>query len=130
MRFRLTTLIDITGTGTKRQDHDKHSYKQEANFQTVLQTIGLRVNLYYDKGPSVEKVTIEKMGFSDKYKQQQNVWTFEFNIEYEGGLTVEMLDKDFNLIPIILGLDETAKIEQALFRTTPKERNIIFEQID
>jgi hypothetical protein len=130
MRFRLKTLVDITETGVRRQDSDKFSYKQEANFQTVLQTIGLRVNLSYDNSPTVEKVAVGKLRFSDKYKQQQNVWTFEFDIEYEGALTIDVLNKDFDVIPVILGLNETAKIEQALFRTTPQECNIIFEQIN
>jgi hypothetical protein len=41
-----------------------------------------------------------------------------------------MLSNDFNLIPIITGLNETAKIEQALFKTTPGNSNIIFSIIE
>ena len=130
MKFCIQTPVDITETRARRQDENKFAYKQEANFQTVLQTIGMRTNLSYDKSPVFENTTIGKMGFSDKYKGKQQLWTFEFEVESEGALTLEMLNEDFDLIPIITGLTETAKLEQALFRTTPGERNIIFSIID
>lgn len=130
MKFRIDTLIDITETTARRSDGDHLAYKQESNFQAVLQTIGLRVNFDYDKSPQKVETTIGKMGFGDKYKGKQSVWTFEFDVEYEGALTLEMLNKDFELIPIVTGLTETAKIDKALFRTTLQERNIIFNIVD
>lgn len=130
MKFRLQTLVDITETKTRRTDENKFAYRQEANFQTVLQTIGLRVNVLYSESPKCEEITLGKIGFGDKYKGKHKVWSFLFDIEYEGGLTIDMLNSDFDLIPIILGLNETAKLEQALFRTTPADRNIIFSIIE
>lgn len=130
MKFRIETLIDITETKARRSDGDRVAYKQESNFQSVLQTIGLRVNFDYDKSPQNEEIAVGKMQFGDKYKGKQSVWTFEFEVEYEGALTLEMLNKDFDLIPIVTGLTETAKIDKALFRTTPQERNIIFSIVD
>ena len=130
MKFCIQTLVDITETRARRQDEDKFAYKQEANFQTVLQTIGMRTNLSYNKSPVFDNTTIGKMSFCDKYKGKQQLWTFEFEVESEGALTLEMLNEDFDLIPIITGLNETVKLEQALFRTTPGERNIIFSVID
>ena len=130
MKFCIKTLIDITETRARRQDEDKFAYKQEANFQTVLQTIGMRSNLSYDISPSFEETTIGKIGFSDKYKGKQMLWTFEFDIELEDSLDINMLNNDFDLIPIITGLNETVKLDQALFRTTPGERNIIFSVIN
>ena len=130
MRFRIQTLVDITETGVRRQDNDKFAYKQEANFQTILQTIGMRVNIDSYISPSFKEINIGKLGFCDKYKGKQIVWTFEFVVTFEGALNIDMLNKDFDVIPIILGLNETAKIEKALFRTTPQERNIIFETIN
>lgn len=130
MKFKLQTLADITSTGSRRQDDDKFAHKQEANFQTVLQTIGLRVNLEYETKPCFTEVSISKIGFGDKYKGKQKVWSFDFEIPYEGALTLDMLQQDFDLIPFIPGLTETAKFEQALFRTTPQERNIVFSIVD
>lgn len=130
MKFKLLTLADITHTGASRQMSNQISYKQEANFQTILQTIGLRANLEFEKSPAIEEVTLSKIGFGDKYKGKQQVWSFEFDIPFEGAVTLEMLNNDFNLIPFIPGLTETVKFEQAIFRTTPQERNIIFSIIE
>jgi len=130
MRFRIQTLVDITNTDTRRQDDNKFAYKQEANFQTVIQTVGLRVNLKYDTKPSIDNISIAKLDFSDKYKGKQNVWTFDFEIEYEGGLDINMLINDFDLIPVIAGLDETITLEKALFRTTGNDTNILFSVVD
>jgi len=130
MRFRLQTLVDITNTKAHRQGDDKFAYKQEANFQTLIQTLGLRVNVYFDNSPTFEEISLGKIGFSDKYKGKQMVWTFDFYIEYEGGLTVDMLTSDFDLIPIITGLNETINLDKALLRTEKKERNIVFSVLD
>lgn len=130
MKFRLETLIDITETQAKRSEGDRFAYQQESNFQTVLQTIGLRVNISYEKSPQIKELTIGKIGFSDKYKGKHKVWTFEFEVEYEGALTLDMLNNDFDLIPIITGLNETTATDKALFRTTPQERNIVFSIVD
>jgi hypothetical protein len=130
MKFKIQTLVDITHTGAGRQEADKTAYRQEANFQTVLQTIGLRANLEFEKSPVVEEITLAKIGFGDKYKGKQCVWTFEFEVEFEEAVTLNMLNNDFNLIPFIPGLTETAKFEQAIFRTTPQERNIVFSIIE
>ena len=130
MKFKIDTLIDITETNARRQDNDKFAYKQQANFQTLLQTIGLRCNINYDKSPTFNELNITKLLFGDKYIGKQKMWTFYFDIEYEGGLDINMLNKDFDLIPIITGLEETINLNKALFRTTDKERNILFSTVD
>ena len=130
MKFRIQTLVDITETRARRQGDDKFAYKQEANFQTVLQTIGLRVNIEYENSPHFEEITVTKMPFDDKYKGKQMLWTFDFNVEYEDALTLEMLISDFDLIPIITGLNETIQLDKALFKTTGKNTNILFSVVD
>jgi len=130
MEFRIDTLIDITETNARRQDNDKFAYKQQANFQTMLQTLGLRVNIFYDNSPTFDEISTSKFSFSDKYIGKQNIWSFRFYIEYEGGLTLDTLTKDFDLIPIITGLNETIDTDKALFRTTGKDKNIIFTVIN
>ena len=130
MKFRIDTLIDITNTSSRRQDDDKYAYRQEANFQTLLQTIGLRVNLNYDKSPRIDKLSVVKSSFGDKYKGKQNVWSFDFEVEFEGAIDLAMLTKDFDLIPIIIGLDETITADKALFRTKGKDKNITFSIVD
>ena len=130
MEFRIDTLIDITETNARRQDNDKFAYKQQANFQTLLQTLGLRVNIFYDNSPTFGEISTSKFDFSDKYIGKQNVWSFDFEVEFEGAMDLAMLTKDFDLIPIIIGLDETITTDKALFRTKGKDKNISFSLVD
>ena len=130
MRFKLHTLVDITETNSRRGE-DPVAYRQQQNYLTVMQTIGLRVNPTYVKAPIVIKEIPSKLGLGSAFKTKQNVWTYEFDIEYEGSLSVETLVNDFNLVPIITELTETAKFSQAQFiSTNPDKNNIIFELSD
>jgi hypothetical protein len=45
-------------------------------------------------------------------------------------MDLAMLTKDFDLIPIIIGLDETITTDKALFRTKGKDKNISFSLVD
>ena len=127
MRFRLYTLVDITETRARRGD-DPKAARQQQNFLTVLQTIGLRVNPTYNKSPQITEDTPAKLGLGKNYKNKQRVWQFDFEIEYEAALDLDILNSDFDLIPIIDGLDETAKFDNSVFLTqNPLKSNIIFE---
>ena len=127
MRFKLKTLIDITETKKRKEDGIK-AFSQQSNYNTVLQTIGLRVNL----NPVSVLNTVDNISeFGDNYVGKQRVWTFMFDIEYEGALNIDMLKQDFDLIPIITNLDETIALHNKVFRTTcPKDTNIHFELLD
>jgi len=130
MKFELKTIVDITETNARRGTGDNFAFKQQSNFQTVLQTLTLRANITYEISPRLEEVSVGKLGLCDKYKGKQMLWTFDFEVEQENALTTDMLYTDFDLIPIITGLTETAKIDKALFRTSQQERNIIFNVFD
>ena len=130
MRFILHTLVDITETHARRGE-DPKQYRQQQNFLTVMQTIGMRVNPTYVSSPVVFKEVPSKLGLGTSYKTKQNVWTYKFDIEYEGALDIKTLVNDFDLIPIITDLDETAKFENAHFLTKNTAlTNISFEIVD
>lgn len=129
MRFKLHTLVDITETGARRSE-DPKQFRQQQNFQTVMQTIGLRVNPIYVKSPEVIKDLPSKYHLGSKYKTKQNIWEYVFDIEYEDGLDIDTLVNDFNLIPIITDLDETAKFENAHFVTKNTDVCNIFFEVD
>ena len=129
MRFKLYTTVDITETNAKRQE-DRKAYSQQTNYNTVLQTIGLRVNL----NPSYVKSHIDQvdeMGFGTSIKGKHRYWEFVFEVEFDGALNLDMMSEDFDLIPVITELDETVHNHNKIFRTTcPNERNILFEIIE
>lgn len=130
MRFRIFTLVDITETNARRGDNTK-SLRQQQNFLTVLQTVGLRSNPSYKKSPEIINVSPRSIGLGSVYNKKQNVWTFEFEIEAEDGHSIEMLLSDFNFVPFITGLDETDELADDHFVTLDtKNNNIYFELID
>ena len=129
-KFRITTLVDITETGARRGE-DPLAYRQQQNFLTVLQTIGLRTNIEYSSGPKVITGISKEKNLGSDYKGEQTIWQFEFTSPAPDSLTVDMLNNDFNLIPIITDLAETAKFKNPIFITQkPKITNTKFVLLD
>lgn len=127
-RFLLHTLVDITETKIYRhQETEPMAKSQQQNFITMLQTIGLRVNPAYTHSPTIEEVNLKDWSFGSEYKGFQKIWSFEFNIEYEGGLTDEtgneagLLIRDLHFVPVITGLEETINIRLPVFDTTTSD---------
>ena len=126
MQFILSTVVDITETNARR-GAEKKEVHQQANYNTVIQTIGLRVNITPISSESIVS-NIDKLGFGSAIKGKQRYWKFTFETDYEDALTLDMLLSDFDLVPIITELDETAKINNSIFRTNhPNDTNIVFE---
>ena len=129
MRVIITTVIDITETNARKHD-DNLLRQQQANYLTVLQTVGLRVQL-----TPIECKThvgdVSSLGFGSSIQDKQRYWTFEFTYDQEGAVTLDTLTDDFDLVPIITGLNDTANITNSAFRTKHKaDRNIIFKLSD
>lgn len=128
--FKILTLIDITKTGARRGENNI-AWKQEQNYNTLIGVLGLRVNPTVEQVPRCRKQPTKGMGFGRRYTGQHNIWEFEFEVEYEEALTTAMLEEDFDLIPVINKLNETAKIDPSVFRTNDAtNRNIIFKYVD
>ena len=126
----MTTLVDITETGARRGE-DPLAYRQQQNFLTVLQTIGLRTNIEYSSGPKVITGISKEKNLGSDYKGEQTIWQFEFTSPAPDSLTVDMLNNDFNLIPIITDLAETAKFKNPVFITqNDKINNTNFVLLD
>jgi len=129
MKFTLETLVDITQTDARRTDGDTQAYHQQQNFLSILQTIGLRVNVNVTKKPVCEEKTMK--GFGTNFTGKHKVWTLPFEIEFEDAVSLQILKDDFNLVPVITGLTESAQINKSVFRTKDsKDRNIIFKLVD
>lgn len=130
MHYKLYTLVDITHTKQYRAESGKeHLRFKEQNFNTVLQTLGIRSNIWYDAGPVITEVKGQLVGFDTD--EIVRVWRFDWFTEREhlyeeSGDPVAYLKKDFHLVPYINGLDETMQQDYAVFNTMPKVNNISF----
>lgn len=128
MIYRISTLVDITNTNARRGE-DPIAYRQNQNYLSVLQTIGMRTNIEFISLEQENK-SLTDMNFGSNFKGKQNVWTFTFKVEREGYLTVDNLVEDFDLVPFIPELEETAKFAKPVFHSKDlKHINIIFEVV-
>lgn len=129
MRFQLLTLIDITRTNARRGD-DPFLQKQQQNYLTALQTISLRANPIINTDPQVLTQNVKDLGFGKKFKGEHQVWKLNFEFESEDQHNLENLLNDFNFVPVIQGLHETATFSDAAFITKSEDnKNVIFHKL-
>ena len=128
-RIQIFTVIDMTETNDGRSGESKQR-NQHANYNTVVQTAGLRVNPM-PIALECKVDVVDGIGFGSSIKDKQRYWVFTFQLEFENALNIDQLKDDFDLVPIITGLDETALINNSAFRTKDSvETNIVFKFVD
>lgn len=128
-------LVDITATGVTRfRPEQEHARNQQRNWETVVQTLGLRSQPLLLTGPSSKIVDSENWApiFGDFFTGPQRVWVFTWAVDrediyLEGNDRLGALKHDFEQIPVITGLDETAKFMLPIFYPHGSIKNIHFE---
>lgn len=119
MIYYLYTLVDITETKLYH-GNDILGKCQQQNFQTVIQTIGLCGNVYYNESP----IKIP----SSKFKNHHECWYFEWTMEIPDLFKrdddpIAILPELFNFVPYIPNLTENINNEHPFFKPAD---NIIF----
>jgi hypothetical protein len=123
MEIKLYTLVDITQSGT-RKGTDRVAVAQQANWDTVVQVIGLRANPVPIK---LEEHNAVNKSFGTSFKGKQKYWVLTFEMP-EGSTNIDALVDDFHLVPVLVELTETAQFELNIFNTKdPKHINTFFE---
>lgn len=131
--FVLVTLIDITETGELRGNSKQRN--QQRNWESVIQVLSLKTQPTIIEGP----VRIDDMDFrqhknilqvfGEFYKELpglQSLWAIKFNAELTDIYSIDQLYEDFEQVPVILGLDETARFMLPLFHSYGSLKNIHF----
>jgi hypothetical protein len=122
------TLIDITKTNEVSGYADNKARNQQRNWETVVQMLGLHVHLIRFSDPTMLKLNMDHTNFGPDFTGEHSVWHFTFSVVH--GASYEKLhnfmEGDFINIPIILGLDETAKINSPTFTVSGLQKNIYF----
>jgi len=130
-KIKCYCLFDITSTGvtghqrqstypftTKKghvivdQLHLTNARNQQRNWDTVLQLIGLRTQVFEITDP----VIIKNENIFSNAKSDDRVWAFTFEIEPQAQWSVDndefwILKHDSERTPMIVGLQETALLE-------------------
>ena len=128
------TLVDITDTGVLRYSSELTVERnQQRNWESVLQIIGLRaqpIDIISPRNPKM--VSMNGHEFGSFYKDSQRCWKFMFFVEHSDifGDQINptmLLEQDFDQIPVITGLNETAGFPDPVFCTAGILKNIYFK---
>jgi hypothetical protein len=134
--FQGFTLVDVTATGVIRgQDSDNTERNQQRNWETLLQCIGLRTQPQNIQEPTAS--TVEDIGiaeFGDFYTGTQKIWTWSWTVEREGvydlvNAPLGGLLQDIEQVPIVTGLEETARFMLPIFYPYGTIKNIYIKQV-
>ena len=131
-RHRGYTLIDITKTDvTKFTPEFERMRNKQRNWETVVQILGLRTQIMSINQLKTETKDLSQHQFGSDYQDNQRVWIFEFEVEFENLYLQDhdpygILKKDFAQTPILLGLDETVIPPVPLFYIDGACKNIYF----
>lgn len=129
--FVLTTLLDITETGVIRGNSQERD--QQRNWETILQVLSLRTQPIILEGPiRIDHVDFQKFKgmskcFGDFYLElpyPQTIWAVKFTSEHTDIYSAEQLYSDFDQIPMITGLNETARFLLPMFNSYGTLKNI------
>lgn len=135
--FILTTLIDTTRTDILRGNSKERD--QQRNWETIVQVLSLKTQPVIIEGPiKIEQIDFKKhtglqICFGEFYYDlppPQSVWGIKFTSEHSDIYTVDQLYNDFDQVPIILGLNETARFMLPIFHSYGTLKNIHFFQAD
>jgi hypothetical protein len=129
------SLVDITATGVTRfRPEVEHERNQHRNWETVLQALSLRTQPLNIVEPVVKELDLTDEYpdvFGDMYAGKHKVWVFSWAVDREdifvlGDDELGALKQDFEQVPMISGLDETARFMLEIFHPYGGIRNIVF----
>jgi hypothetical protein len=104
---------------------------QQRNWQVVYQLSQLRIQPEIITTPTAVETNVFLYNFGSNFKGIHRIWHTVFAVENpvvfekEGNITGYLYD-DFANIPMIVGLEETAKFEKNCLITSGKDTNICF----
>jgi len=127
MSYTIHTLIDITPTGKHRNRNDEgKAVDQQTNWLTFQNCAMLRTNMEFGEVTMKEQI-VDKYLFGKDFEGKQKVWSVTVTPDRSDVLTLDMLQEDFDLVPMISGLDESIKKHSELFLTRDENKtNVLF----
>jgi hypothetical protein len=126
------TLVDITATKVTRfRPEVEFQRNQQRNWETTLQALGLRTQPLHITEPVCRTLEIDNSVFGDMYAGFHRVWMFSWAVDrddifLQDGDEIGGLYRDFEQVPVITGLDETAKFILPIFHPYGAIKNIHF----
>jgi len=74
----------------------------------------------------------ENLMFGENYVGEHMVWTTVIEADFPDAVSIDTLKEDFDLVPMLIGLDESINIKTGVYRTDDVDyTNVLFiKQID
>ncbi len=121
----LVTLVDITETGIRYGDSKERD--QQRNWEAVLQVLSLKTQpIILEDITILDNVELSAPGlFGEFYQGHHRIWAAKFTSDTDV-YSIDQLYEDFEQVPIILGLDETARFMLPIFHSYGTLKNIYF----
>ena len=121
-RYKIITLIDITRSNAHRAETDKVKIGQQANFNSLLQAIGLRSNCDWVVDPVMYDGRLP-----DPIEGKARHWIWEFDVERDDVFLKDsdptsLLKNDLHNVPVAIDLLNSSELNPAAFQT--KNENI------
>lgn len=121
-RYQITTLVDITRSQATRADTDPIRLGQQANFNSLIQTIGLRSNISWINDP------VKHTGQLPDEEGKATHWIWEFDTEREDVFLKEdnpvgWLIADLHSVPVVDLLEESVSFTRPAFQTKNGNKN-------
>ena len=128
-RYQIITLVDITRSNPNRSETDALKKGQQANFNSLIQAIGMRSNLSWDWDPKFDNGALPA-----PLDGKANHWIWEFETERDevfrkGADATGLLSDDLDGVPIITELNNSADIHPAVFRTKGERPNTWMSEV-
>ncbi len=128
-RYQVITLVDITRTNASRYEVDKIKLGQQANFNALMQAIGLRSNFSFISDPQQHDGVLPR-----DLDGRATYWIWNFDTERDsvflkGSDPVGLLIDDINGVPITGQLNNSVDIDPAAFISKGDRANIWIYEI-
>ena len=125
------TLVDVTATGVIRNGQEI-TRDQQRNWETILQTIGLIAQPVDLVEPLVVETNLDYLEFGEFYQGNHRVWIWSFAVEHSEVFTIDnnptaRLEQYFEQVPMVCGLEETARFMLPIFYPYGSIKNIYFK---
>lgn len=122
--YQVISLVDITRSRPDRNCTDKILVGQQANFNSLIQAIGLRSNVEWQADPKNDTGRLP-----DPFDGAATHWIWTFSVERDwvfqkGNDDVGLLLDDLHGVPVIDGLNNTVFLTPSAFQTRGKGMNI------
>ena len=122
--FKLVSVVDITRSCPSRSETDHLKLGQQANFNSLIQAIGIRSNVEWEQDPECHTGRLP-----DAIDGAATHWVWEFSVERDFVFRLDndpvgLLLEDLQGVPVINRLNNSVDIMPSIFQTKGQHINI------